>query len=314
MNSIGGYTTFGLHREKPLKPGAIALNTGRNALECLLRIRGYRVLHAPKYTCDVLRPSIDRAGVELRLYDIDATFEPLINASAIGGEEALLYTNYFGLKDETVQRLALECPTLIVDQAQAFYAETPKGVDAFDSARKFLPVPDGSFLRLNAPFALDIEQDSSLERCTHLLAGSDQGPESGFAAFQANEQRLARLAPMAMSTLTGALIAVLDHEVIKARRRANHALLHDALAGMNKLAVDPLRSSVPMSYPFLTYDAELRSRLIAEQVYVPTFWPNLLGQAELGSAGTQFRDRLLCLPVDQRQGPQEMERILALIN
>lgn len=313
MNSIGGYISFGLHRSQPLKPGTIALNSGRNALECLLRIRRYRVLHAPRYTCDVLRPALERAGVELRLYNIDEAFEPLINTASIGGDEALLYTNYFGLKDDTVQRLAKACPTLIVDQAQAFYAETPQGVDAFDSARKFLPVPDGAFLHLNAPFTLDLELDSSHERCAHLLMGSDHGPERGFAAFQTNENRLGELPPRFMSSLTAALIAGMDHEAIKARRRANHALLHEALAGRNKLAINPELATVPMAYPFLADDAELRSRLIAERVYVPTFWPDLLGKVVPDSAGTLFRYQLLCLPVDQRQGTQEMEHVIALI-
>lgn len=314
MNSIGGYISFGLHRSQPLKPGTIALNSGRNALECLLRIRGYRVLHAPAYTCGVLRRSIERAGVELRLYEIDNAMEPVIDPASIGDGEALLYTNYLGLKDATIQRLSSTCPTLIVDQAQAFYAETPPGVDAFDSARKFLPVADGAFLHLNAPFSLALEQDRSHDRAAHLLLGADLGPEEGFAFFQANEARLNELAPKTMSKLTAGLVALADHEAIKARRRANHALLHEVLGSRNQLAIDPTLSAVPMAYPFLSDDPDLRARLIAARIYVPTFWPDLLGPVQPGSPDGVFRDRLLCLPVDQRQGPEAMERIITLVS
>ncbi len=314
MSSIGGYITFGLHREHPLKPGAIALNSGRNALECLLRIRGYRVLHAPAYTCGVLRRPIEKAGVELRLYEIDEFMEPQIDPASVGGEEALLYTNYLGLKDATIQHLAGTCPTLIVDQAQAFYATTPPGVDSFDSVRKFLPVPDGSFLHLNTPFNLHLERDHSHQRCAHLLQGSDEGPEQGFAAFQANENRIDALPPGTMSGLTAACVSQADHDAIKARRRANNALLHEALTGINQLRIDPAVATVPLAYPLWTDDTGLRSRLIAERIYVPTFWPDLLGPVESGTAAARFRDNLICLPVDQRQGPKEMERILEVLD
>lgn len=314
MNSIGGYISFGLHRSQPLKPGTIALNSGRNALECLLRIRGYRVLHAPAYTCGVLHRSMEQAGVELRFYEIDNAMEPVIDPASIGDGEALLYTNYLGLKDATIQRLAQACPTLIVDQAQAFYAETPAVADAFDSARKFLPVADGAFLRLNTPFSLVLEQDRSHDRATHLLLGADLGPEEGFAAFQANEARLNEIAPKTMSKLTEGLLALADHHAIQARRRANHTLLHEVLGSRNQLVIDPTLSAVPMAYPFLSDDPDLRARLIAAHVYVPIFWPDLLGPVEPGSPGAVFRDRLTCLPVDQRQGPKEMERILEIIH
>lgn len=313
MRSIGGYISPGLHREPSEEPGVVALNTGRNALECLLRLRSYRVLHVPRYTCGVLRQPLERGGVELRYYNIDSAFEPLLDADTIAGEEALLYTNYFGLKDGTIQKLAEKCPTLIVDQAQAYYATTPPGVDAFDSARKFLGVSDGARLRLRGPFTLDLEQDASHDRCQHLLLGSDQGVESGYAAFQHNEALLSQVPARLMSNLTKAILAGTDHAALIARRQENHSILHHALGVHNGLGAMPTLSKVPLVYPFLTSDPEIRDRLITEKIFVATFWTDLLGNVEPGTPESMFRDQLICLPVDQRQGTGEMERIIQLL-
>lgn len=313
MRSIGGYIRPGIHRRTDGQEDVTLLNTGRNALECLLRIRGYRVLYAPIYTCGVLREPIARCNVELRYYNIDKAFNPLLDLQAIGPEEGVLYTNYFGLKDQTIEEMAQQCPTLIVDQAQAFYAPTPHGVDAFDSVRKYFGVPDGSRLRINVPFNMELAMDQSSDRCDHLLLGADQGAERGYGAFQRNEARLSQVPPGTMSQLTRALLSQLDHAAIIDRRRQNHHILHQALARPNALDINPMLADVPFVYPFLSDDPELRHRLLSEKVFIPTYWPELLAVAETGMPEALFRDHLLCLPVDQRHGPDDMHRIIDLI-
>lgn len=313
MRSVGGYICPGIHRHTVEQDDVTLLNTGRNALECLLRIRGYRVLHAPVYTCGVLREPIARCNVELRYYNIDSAFNPLLDLQTIGPGEGVLYTNYFGLKDQAITEMAQQCPTLIVDQAQAFYAQTPQGVDAFDSVRKYFGVPDGSRLRLNVPFNMELAMDRSSDRCDHLLLGADQGAESGFSAFQRHEALLSHVQPGTMSRLTRALLSQLDHAAIIDRRRQNHHILHKALARHNALGINPMLADVPFVYPFLTDAPKLRQRLLAEKVYIPTYWPETLAVVEPGMPEALFRDNLLCLPVDQRHGPEDMQRIIDLI-
>lgn len=89
MRSIGGYIRPGIHRRTDGQEDVTLLNTGRNALECLLRIRGYRVLFAPIYTCSVLREPIARCNVELRYYNIDKAFNPLLEAVLEAGDKTI---------------------------------------------------------------------------------------------------------------------------------------------------------------------------------------------------------------------------------
>lgn len=138
MEPIGGY--LGLE-QSPLRRwhgDAIALDLGRHVLEVVLLARGYRKLLAPRYTCDVLAPAIRRAKVELTLYDLDGQLDPVLPEGHAAPGEALLYTNYFGLKQATVERLAATVPNLILDYAQDFYGKLPVGVDGFVTCRKFI--------------------------------------------------------------------------------------------------------------------------------------------------------------------------------
>lgn len=54
--------------------------------------------------------------------------------------------------------------------------------------------------------------------------------------------------------------------------------------------------AVPMVYPYLTDDATLRQRLIANRIYVATYWPNIVDSFMYE---TILRDDLLPLPINQ---------------
>ena len=53
-NEIGGYFQLELNKDREYHDKAIALNTGRNALEYILRAKIFKKIYLPFYTCDVL--------------------------------------------------------------------------------------------------------------------------------------------------------------------------------------------------------------------------------------------------------------------
>jgi hypothetical protein len=68
-----------------------------------------------------------------------------------------------------------------------------------------------------------------------------------------------------------------------------------------------------MVYPFMIDDESLRGRLIQNKVFVARYWPNVLewcGENELESKLTRH---IIPLPIDQRYGEKDMERILKII-
>jgi hypothetical protein len=67
-----------------------------------------------------------------------------------------------------------------------------------------------------------------------------------------------------------------------------------------------------MVYPFLG-GPELRKRLIQEQIFVATYWPNIFDWCTPTDREWQLAEQLIPLPIDQRYGPAEMARILDVI-
>ena len=103
--AIGGYFELELRRGGHYHTGALRLNTARNCLEYVLRTRRYTRVHVPYYTCGAVLEPLRRLDVTYEFYAIDGRLEPKDTVGLKEGE-AFLYTNYFGLKQECVERLA----------------------------------------------------------------------------------------------------------------------------------------------------------------------------------------------------------------
>lgn len=313
MDPIGGYFELELHKGGHYHKDAIRLNTARNCFEYVLRARHYRKVFFPYYSCEVMLEPIKKLGVEYEFYHINASFEP-IEMPALEADEAFLYTNYFGLKQECVLRLAkVYGKQLIVDNAQAFYAEPIQGIDTFYSARKFFGVPDGAYLYTEKRLEKELGQDVSFERMTHLLKRIDLGAEAGYQDFRKNDDSLCNQEIKCMSRLTESLLSGIDYEAAKQQRRENYALLDVALRKSNLIHMEMEDEMVPMVYPYVIEDSMLRQKLIERKVFVAMYWPNVKEWAGEEKLERALADRLTPVPIDHRYGKDEMERILRIV-
>lgn len=313
MRSIGGYLELELAQGEEYHASLIGLNTGRNALEYILRANRYKKVYLPSYSCIAVLEPIVNAGLDHAFYAIDEDLRPLFDPSTVEEDVAFIYTNYFGVCDAQVAALAGQCERLIIDNAQAFFAKPPEGVDAFYSARKFFGVPDGGYASTRAKLDASLEEDRSYMRCTHLLQRHDDGPEKGYAAYQAAEAALDGLPMRNMSRLTRALMRSIDHVRVADRRRNNYAFLHAALGHGNRLQLPALGTAVPLAYPYWTNSPDLRQRLLEARIYTAQYWPNVLRTAPHGSLDMDLATNLVALPVDQRLTEDDLQRIIDLI-
>jgi hypothetical protein len=313
MKSIGGYFELELPQGAEYHSNAIALNTGRNALEYILRVRGYKRVYLPYYSCEVLLEPFEKLGVEFSFYHINESLEPE-QPVALKDSEAILYINYFGLKQDFVTTLAATYgKQLIVDNTQAFYAKPIEGIGTFYSCRKFFGVPDGAYLYCDARLDEELEQDHSWERMTHLLKRIDVSAEAAYADFREQSVKLKNNPIRTMSDLTHRIMASIDYSAVAERRRQNYQFLDEAIGNKNCMSLPLSTDTVPMVYPFFTIDQQLRQRLINNKVYVATYWPNVLQWVNPASTEYTLATQLLPLPIDQRYGKDEMKRIIELI-
>lgn len=313
MKPIGGYLELELRKGEHYHKDAICLNTARNCFEYVMRARNYRKVYFPYYTCEVMLEPIKKLGIDYDFYHINASLEP-VELSVLEKDEAFLYTNYFGLKQNCVKLLAEAYGNqLVIDNAQAFYAEPIQGIDTFYSARKFFGVSDGAYLYTEAKFGQDFEQDVSFNRMSHLLKRIDLGAEFGFQDFRANDDSLCNSDIKLMSNLTQAVLSGVDYEEVKQKRRNNYSILDEAFGGSNLIEIEFEEESVPMVYPYLTNDESLRKKLLENKVFVAMYWPNVMEWCEPEDYERRIAQNMVCFPVDQRISEVELRKMIELV-
>lgn len=314
MNAIGGYLSLELPFHEEYHKDAINLNTGRNCLEYILRARKYKKVYIPYYTCDVILEPFLKLKIDYEFYHINFQFE-IVDKIQLKCGEALLYTNYFGLKQRYVQSLAGEYGNaLIIDNTQAFYAKPINHVDTFYTCRKFFGVPDGAYLYTEASLDDVLAQDSSYNRMTHLLKRLDLSAEDGYEDFRCVDNGFVNQPIRKMSNLTHRLMQSIDYVYTYNQRRSNFKLLHNTLQRTNYLQFSLEDDSVPMVYPYFSSVSGLREFLIHQKVFVAKYWSNVLEWVEGDCVEKQLTQRLLPLPIDQRYGVEEMEKVLKNIS
>lgn len=318
--AIGGYFELADRETEGNYPvDGIRLNTSRNALEYIIRcLPDCKHVYMPLYTCEaVVEPFKRLPDVEFSFYHINNKFEIAEEITLLEGEY-LIANNYFGLKDTYIAQLAkLYGDRLIVDNAQALFAPVLSGIKAAYSARKYVGVADGGFaVGVNGLEVLNYELDDASEHDSHLLIRKEQGAEAGFRDYQQNEYKLDNQSIRRMAYQTQDILTHIDYEKVIAKRRANFEYLQQALGSHNQLVLPELDTFVcPMVYPFIgRIDVDLRSKLIANKVYVARYWPNVLGWAKPYDIEYKLTTRLIPLPVDQRYDKEDMNIIIAVIN
>lgn len=310
--AIGGYIGLELRQGTHYHANALPLNTGRNCFEYILKLRGYKHVLLPYYTCEVMLEPLRKLGISYSFYAIDPSLEPA-TLPVLHDKEAFVYTNYYGLKQHAVEQLAKHYgPRLIVDNSQAFFAPRINGIDTFYTARKFFGVADGAYVYADTPLDIELPRDESCSRMSHLLTRIDTCAESGYGDYLLHEEQLCNQPIKRMSRLTEHILCSIDYEQVRQRRITNYMVLERALYGSNKLSLDA-SESVPMVYPYWTENGNtLRDELRQQRIYIAKYWKNVLDWNSPALERSLAND-LLALPVDQRYTPADIETIIPLI-
>ena len=311
--AIGGYFELELSLKEEFHKDALRLNSGKNCLEYILRARQYKKVYIPYYTCDVVLRPFEKLHIPFEFYHINIHLE-LAQEINLKEGEALLYTNYFGLKQQYVEHLVDRYgKSLIVDNTQAFYAKPLEGIDTFYTCRKFFGVSDGAYLYTDATPIEGLKQSVSYNRMEHLIKRIDLSPTEGFKDFHKNDYRLSEDEIMLMSRFTQRVMESIDYAGVAKKRRMNYMQLHDYLKSSNLLNLSMGIEAVPMVYPYLAPVKGLREKLIENKVFVARYWPNVLDWTTKDDIEYLLAYQMQPLPIDQRYGEEEMNKIIEII-
>lgn len=316
MRPIGGYFELELRKNSEFPhSGGILVNSGRNAFEYIIRVveKQPDVVWLPYYTCDVMLQPLRHLDIRYDFYHINESLE-VADWPLLGDNDYIVVNNYFGIKDKYIESLStiLELTDkLIIDNSQAWYAKDYPMIRQFYSPRKFFGVPDGGVALTPEQNHLKLTKSESCHLCDHLLKRIESGPQSGYKDFHSNEKELDGQPLKEMSNLTAALLQNVDFDEVKVKRRSNYEYLAYHLNKKNRLNLPDFNSfECPMVYPYYTEDAGLRQRLIDNKIYVATYWPAVFERSYESSIEYQLAQKLIPMPIDQRYGEKEMNRIV----
>lgn len=306
MREIGGYIELDTYTGEMLHENSIKLNCGRNALAYLLRAKQIKTIWMPKFMCDSCDYVLSSYEVKIHYYSIGLDFKPHVEQR---GDEWLYVVNFYGqLSNEYLASLG---KNVIVDNAQAYFQSPISGIDTLYTCRKFFGVPDGAILYTDKQIEIS-EKDESFERMHFLLGRYERSAQEFYQEYVDNNRTFQEEPIKRMSKLTENLLHGLDYNFIRKKRTENFAYLHERLANSNRLKL--IVPDGAFMYPYYVENGfELRKRLQAEKIFIPTLWPAVLNRCNQNELEYQMARNILPIPVDQRYGIEDMDYIIKKI-
>jgi len=312
MREIGGYIELDTYHLPMLHEGAIALNCGRNALAYLLRGLHIKRLWIPKFICDSVTGVCEREGVPYTLYGVGMDFLPAEEIRLAEGDW-LYFVNYYSQFDnDQIAEYVHKYDRVIVDNAQSYFQPPIPGVNTLYTCRKYFGVADGAFLYTDAVLDEEFPQDESFERMRFLLGRFERTASEFYGEYAANNEFFSAEPIKRMSKLTQNLLHGVEYGRAKRIRQKNYSYLHQNLGEKNELRL-PAKPGTFMYPLLLANGAEIRKRMQAKKIYIPTLWTDVFTWCGEDEPAYELAKNVLPLPVDQRYGEREMTSIVESI-
>jgi len=317
MKEMGGYLPLELRNGKEYyEKNCIALNSARNAI-CLAVADGeYKKIYLPIYLCESIKNTLEQNEIRYQYYHIDEEFVPILTDESIReikqGKGCLLVVNYFGIFNKCKLRQLVDIyNNVIIDNTQAFYQEPIEDAYNVYSCRKFFGVSDGAYLIKNGIKPYELSKDYSSQRMCHLFSSMEYGTNQEYKRFLACEADIENSKISEMSIITKAILKNVDYRDVADKRRINYMILDKALGKYNPF-ICQLEERVPMIYPILVEDEELRETLIKNKIYVSQWWKWCIA-----NGANEFEQKLskyvIPLPLDQRYSTNDMEYLINVL-
>ncbi len=298
----------------------------------------------PAYMCDSVFQPFWRRGWELIFYTVDRgliSYGEELFRLALESDPGMIFMHpYYGTdtcREMRVHLRALRKSGIYVmeDVTQSYYLEGA-GKDAdfvVGSLRKWYAIPDGGFVAADIPLAEDRMEENEEQAQERLAILTDKWTYLHDESFlkKTGQERQARKSVYleknraledALDRCTGirrmsrfslAILSETDEEAAAKRRTENYGYLYEKISGMRRLRPILRREGgeAPLYFPvYVREREELQSFLRERDIYAPVLWPlGEMNRDALFGDEDYIYQHMLALPIDQRYGIEEMERI-----
>lgn len=325
--------------------GSIFLTAGRNSIAAIvdkLKIKSGEKVIIPGYVCKEIVQTLVEKGLQVDFCRVEKGLK--LNTKEIKKKidkktRAVLIVHYFGFPQEKIEEIKDICKTkgvvLIEDCVQSpFSTYKGKPLGSFskwslNSYRKYMPVPDGAILSYeNMP-----EKIRTKKSIYHFLYVYGRFFMMVIKAIQMylpipnkmfykpmrliDRLCLERMKnAMKGSRLSMYIIKRTDIKRMIIRRRKNFLyLLKNMPADITPIYNSLTKGVCPLGFPITTKKREeIKKRLIENNIYPAIHWtiPDGLKGRE-NKLWRTMSEEMLTLPIDQRYGKEEMQKIIDVI-
>lgn len=308
VKEIGGYIELDKYTNKEYHSNAIALNSGRHAVEYVIKAKNIKKMYVPDYLCASIRNICEKCKCSYEIYEVSSDFMPNFKKE-IYDDECLYIVNYFGqIGKKQIKQYKNKYKNIIVDNAQAFFEKPIKGIDTVYTCRKFFGVPDGGYLYTDTYLNDELKTDLSYDRIKYILGRFELDAGTFYKDSVENNKFFADESLKNMSKLTHNLLRAIDYTRIKKKRTQNFLELHRKLKEINGLELHVPKGA--FMYPlYLKNGNDVKKKLIQEKIFVPTLWSDTFDVALESSVACDYTNNIVLLPVDQRYDEKDMKYI-----
>lgn len=322
------------------------MSTGRSATRLVLQTIEERnpnckkVALLPPFTCHtVFEPFMD-FGYEIHTMplamDLTTSAENILKCQELCKAGVVLVHRYYGFDtlpgfNQAVSELQERGVVVIEDCTQCLYSDFKvSDADYFvASIRKWCGVPDGGFaickkgVFAHKPCKTDepmVEAKRIASELKYQFIFEGKGDKPTFKAkYREGEELLDnQTGYFSIGELSAKIQTELDVDELKHKRRDNYNVLLKGLqdvAGLSILFTDLPDLITPLYFPIFVDDREQWQDLLADNdIYAPVVWPKADHCPEIDDYSQMIYDKILCIPIDQRYGTDDMERIINVIN
>lgn len=314
------------------------LKSGRNAIKALCRcikIENKKVM-LPIYTCDtVIQPFIDE-GWNFYFYKINKNLtineDDFRNVFASVNPAVVFVHSYFGFNTlSNDYSLLKECQsrgsTIVEDMTQSLFSNHHlEFADYYvTSFRKFIAIPDGGaliskndFTLLNLESANELIADVALEafelKRNYFVTANKKLKEQFRKKYQELNYLIGENDSLKqINNISHKIIDSCDVSEICCIRKANYTYLYENIIQYSW--IQPVLTEIndgicPLYLPvYVKNRKELQSFLAERNIYCPVIWPKSENILETDSVTEYMYEHMLCIPIDQRYGLEEMNVI-----
>lgn len=302
-----------------------------------------RIVLLPAYTCGTVIDPFIEAGWTPRYYSIKPNLridiDSLLEAFNTYCPALVLAHPYYGMdlnhnETQALIKIQSQGAKIVIDLTQCILSENDYGFADYvvGSYRKWLPIPDGAFLK--AQRSSNIKQPTEpfhefVDGMTQAMTLRQEYFDTGRPVIKQESIGIdkstcakaeANFMPHDMSILSRALYTRHDFDNNANRRCENFKYLFNNLPEseyIRKVCSDFSEvTTAPLYFTIYSSQREaLQKKLVENSVYAPVIWPISNDNVLISDDIKYIYEHILAIPIDQRYTLADMDRIVkCLIN